>query len=82
MNIKTNTSVALPVWTCDLGAEEGGRWDGLADVEMEDDESGSEDESSEEEEAKRKKAVEDSNARALFDEQQFCVCVVRPSAAD
>ncbi|KAJ7778407.1 ribosomal protein L1p/L10e family-domain-containing protein [Mycena metata] len=27
--LKTNTSAALPVWTCDLGAGEGGRWAGL-----------------------------------------------------
>ncbi|KAI0035213.1 ribosomal protein L1p/L10e family-domain-containing protein, partial [Vararia minispora EC-137] len=28
-NIKTNSSVALPVWSCELSAEKGGRWDGL-----------------------------------------------------
>ncbi|KAG9318291.1 ribosomal protein L1p/L10e family-domain-containing protein [Chiua virens] len=29
LHIKTSTSVSLPIWTCDLGDEEGGRWDGL-----------------------------------------------------
>jgi len=29
LSLKTSTSVSLPIWTCDLGAEEGGRWDGL-----------------------------------------------------
>ncbi|KAJ7160877.1 ribosomal protein L1p/L10e family-domain-containing protein [Mycena filopes] len=40
--LKTNTSAALPVWSCDLTAAEGGRWAGLvageeerADEEME-----------------------------------------------
>ncbi|KAI0049417.1 ribosomal protein L1 [Auriscalpium vulgare] len=27
LSIKTNSSVALPIWSCDLGADEGGRWD-------------------------------------------------------
>ncbi|KZT28800.1 ribosomal protein L1 [Neolentinus lepideus HHB14362 ss-1] len=44
LNIKTSTSVSLPIWSCDLGAEEGARWDGLVageesdEVEMEVDE--------------------------------------------
>ncbi|KAJ3520290.1 hypothetical protein NM688_g9185 [Phlebia brevispora] len=50
LHIKTNSSISLPIWTCELGAEEGGRWDGLVDVEMGDakeasgEEDGSEDE--------------------------------------
>ncbi|KAH7885184.1 ribosomal protein L1p/L10e family-domain-containing protein [Phlebopus sp. FC_14] len=28
-HIKTSKSISLPIWTCDLGNEEGGRWDGL-----------------------------------------------------
>ncbi|RPD56121.1 ribosomal protein L1 [Lentinus tigrinus ALCF2SS1-7] len=27
--LKTNSSAALPIWQCNLGAESGGRWDGL-----------------------------------------------------
>ncbi|TCD65502.1 hypothetical protein EIP91_002550 [Steccherinum ochraceum] len=46
LHIKTSNSISLPIWTCDLGSDEGGRWDGLVaeDVEM----SGSDDESEEE----------------------------------
>ncbi|KIJ62675.1 hypothetical protein HYDPIDRAFT_182713 [Hydnomerulius pinastri MD-312] len=29
LHIKTSTSISLPIWTCDLGDEEGGRWNGL-----------------------------------------------------
>ena len=29
LHIKTSTSISLPIWTCDLGSEEGGRWNGL-----------------------------------------------------
>ncbi|KAI0088496.1 ribosomal protein L1p/L10e family-domain-containing protein [Irpex rosettiformis] len=50
-HIKTNTSSSLPIWSCDLGSENGGRWAGLADIavaEQEDDE-GSDKEKSEEE---------------------------------
>ena len=27
--LKTNSSAALPIWQCNLGAESGARWDGL-----------------------------------------------------
>ncbi|KAH7913958.1 ribosomal protein L1p/L10e family-domain-containing protein [Hygrophoropsis aurantiaca] len=27
--IKTSSSMSLPIWSCELGGEEGGRWDGL-----------------------------------------------------
>ncbi|EIW81098.1 ribosomal protein L1 [Coniophora puteana RWD-64-598 SS2] len=27
--LKTNSSVSLPIWSCDLGDGEGGRWDGV-----------------------------------------------------
>ncbi|KAI0785139.1 ribosomal protein L1p/L10e family-domain-containing protein [Abortiporus biennis] len=48
LHIKTSSSASLPIWTCDLGSGEGGRWDGLdADVEM----SGSDSEEQSEEEA-------------------------------
>jgi len=28
-HIKTNSSASLPIWSCNLGGEEGARWDGL-----------------------------------------------------
>ncbi|EPQ54787.1 ribosomal protein L1, partial [Gloeophyllum trabeum ATCC 11539] len=46
LHIKTSSSVSLPIWTCDLGAEAGGRWDGLvAGEKSEAEASGSSDES-------------------------------------
>ncbi|KAI9569092.1 ribosomal protein L1p/L10e family-domain-containing protein [Boletus coccyginus] len=55
LHIKTSTSISLPIWTCDLGSEEGGRWDGLvAEVEEKALESSEE---GEEEEEEPKKAV-------------------------
>ncbi|KAJ7644470.1 ribosomal protein L1p/L10e family-domain-containing protein [Roridomyces roridus] len=33
--VKTNSSTALPVWSCDLGAGEGGRWAGLVALDSE-----------------------------------------------
>lgn len=35
LHIKTNTSISLPIWSCELGSEEGGRWDGLIAEEAE-----------------------------------------------
>ena len=29
LQIKTNSSISLPIWTCELGGAKGGRWDGL-----------------------------------------------------
>lgn len=29
LHIKTNSSVSLPIWTCELGDAKGGRWDGM-----------------------------------------------------
>ena len=29
LSIKTNSSASLPIWSCELGGEKGGRWDGL-----------------------------------------------------
>ncbi|EGN91706.1 hypothetical protein SERLA73DRAFT_192115 [Serpula lacrymans var. lacrymans S7.3] len=29
LQLKSNFSASLPIWTCDLGEDEGGRWDGL-----------------------------------------------------
>lgn len=47
-HIKTNSSVSLPIWSCDLSATEGGRWDGLvAESEAESGAEQSEDESAE-----------------------------------
>lgn len=44
--IKTSSSASLPIWACDLGSGEGGRWDGLVaeDVEMSGSEEGSDEE--------------------------------------
>lgn len=52
LHIKTSASVALPIWSCDLGAGEGGRWSGLvgASEESEEDEDGSEESEESEEE--------------------------------
>ncbi|KAH8085941.1 ribosomal protein L1p/L10e family-domain-containing protein [Cristinia sonorae] len=61
LHIKTSSSASLPIWTCDLGSDEGGRWDGLvaADVEMSGSESGTE---SDESEMEVDEAKEDSDA--------------------
>ncbi|QRV77622.1 ribosomal protein L1p/L10e family [Ceratobasidium sp. AG-Ba] len=48
LNIKTNTSVSLPIWSCELGSGEGGRWAGMVGTSEESAESS---ESEEEEEA-------------------------------
>ncbi|KAG1822666.1 ribosomal protein L1p/L10e family-domain-containing protein [Suillus subaureus] len=29
LHIKTNSSISLPIWTCELGDAAGGRWDGM-----------------------------------------------------
>ncbi|KAG1906788.1 ribosomal protein L1p/L10e family-domain-containing protein [Suillus fuscotomentosus] len=29
LHIKTNSSISLPIWTCELGDATGGRWDGM-----------------------------------------------------
>ncbi|KAA1476890.1 ribosomal protein L1 [Dentipellis sp. KUC8613] len=51
LSIKTNSSVSLPIWTCDLGAEEGGRWDGLeAEDDSEEEDSASDEDEDEDEE--------------------------------
>ncbi|QRV92438.1 ribosomal protein L1p/L10e family [Ceratobasidium sp. AG-Ba] len=47
LNIKTSTSVSLPIWSCELGSGEGGRWAGMVGASEESAES---DESEEEEE--------------------------------
>ena len=63
LHIKTSTSVSLPIWTCDLGSGEGGRWDGLVaediakGVEKGASENSDEDEEEEEEEPVKPKKV-------------------------
>lgn len=67
LHIKTNTSTSLPIWSCELGADVGGRWDGLVDQEMSGSEGEPEEEASAGEEpaevvkkvAKGKRAAED-----------------------
>ena len=56
LSIKTNSSASLPIWSCELGAEGGGRWDGLvagdeSDESSSDEEGGEEAEDSDEDEA-------------------------------
>lgn len=57
-HIKTNSSVSLPLWSCDLSAAQGGRWDGLVA------ESASEEEESEAEESAEESA-EGSDEEAI-----------------
>ncbi|KAG8742500.1 hypothetical protein FRC10_001334 [Ceratobasidium sp. 414] len=47
LNIKTGTSVSLPIWSCELGSGEGGRWAGMVGAS---EESGEGSEESEEDE--------------------------------
>ncbi|KAI0345653.1 ribosomal protein L1 [Trametopsis cervina] len=73
LNIKTNTSASLPIWSCDLGAEDGGRWEGLADVDMDgsDEELAEEtDEESEAEQVKPKKSGKGKKRAAEDDEPE------------
>lgn len=49
-NIKTNSSVSLPIWSCRLDGEEGGRWDGFAAEDEQSDDEDKEKDSGEEEE--------------------------------
>ncbi|OSX57194.1 hypothetical protein POSPLADRAFT_1061894 [Postia placenta MAD-698-R-SB12] len=51
IHIKTNSSASLPIWSCNLGDEEGARWDGLTARESAGEDSGDETESEEKEEA-------------------------------
>ncbi|PSR71672.1 hypothetical protein PHLCEN_2v12446 [Hermanssonia centrifuga] len=44
LHIKTNSSTSLPIWTCNLGSEEGGRWNGLMDAPVSEAEDEDEDE--------------------------------------
>jgi ribosome biogenesis protein UTP30 len=58
LHIKTSTSISLPVWTCDLGSEEGGRWIGLV-AEAEEEAASETSEEEEEEEAEEKEEEEE-----------------------
>ena len=59
LHIKTSTSVSLPIWTCDLGSEEGGRWNGLVAEDItKAAEDASEEENDEEEEEDKVEAAE------------------------
>ncbi|KAG8700180.1 hypothetical protein FRC08_004861 [Ceratobasidium sp. 394] len=49
LNIKTSTSVSLPIWSCDLGSGEGGRWAGMVGASEESEKESSESEEEEEE---------------------------------
>ncbi|KAG0704849.1 ribosomal protein L1p/L10e family-domain-containing protein [Suillus ampliporus] len=45
LHIKTNSSISLPIWTCDLGDANGGRWEGMVKSENAPAESGSDEDS-------------------------------------
>ncbi|KAF9221528.1 ribosomal protein L1 [Gyrodon lividus] len=59
LHIKTSTSVSLPIWSCDLGDEEGGRWNGLK---AEEGEEGAEDNASSQGGASEEEEEEDVKA--------------------
>ncbi|KAG9085913.1 hypothetical protein FRC06_003370 [Ceratobasidium sp. 370] len=59
LNIKTSTSVSLPIWSCDLGSGEGGRWAGMVGASEE-----SEEESGESEEEEEVSVVKEGKKRA------------------
>jgi ribosome biogenesis protein UTP30 len=44
LNIKTGTSVSLPIWSCELGSGEGGRWAGMVGASEESEEGDSSEE--------------------------------------
>ena len=71
-HIKTNTSTSLPIWSCDLGSEDGGRWAGLTNIVVEEDEGGSDEDKSEEEVEKKKPKTrsEKGKKRAAEDEEE------------
>ncbi|KII90828.1 hypothetical protein PLICRDRAFT_158208, partial [Plicaturopsis crispa FD-325 SS-3] len=73
LSIKTSTSMSLPLWTCTLGEENGGRWDGLIDAGVEEEASEAEDSEDMEVEAApstKGKAETKSRKRASEDEGQ------------
>lgn len=71
-HIKTNSSVSLPIWSCNLDENEGGRWNGLTAV-SDDEEDGSHERSDEEEMevgvVETKKAALKGKKRAQEDEE-------------
>lgn len=71
-HIKTNSSVSLPIWSCNLDENEGGRWNGL--TALSDDEENWSGEGSDEEEmemdiVETKKAASKGKKRAQDDEE-------------
>lgn len=71
-HIKTNTSTSLPIWSCDLGSEDSGRWAGLTNVVVEEDEGVSDEDESEEEVEKKKPKTrsEKGKKRAAEDDEE------------
>ncbi|GJE91908.1 ribosomal protein L1 [Phanerochaete sordida] len=68
LHIKTSTSTSLPIWTCDLSAEEGGRWSGLVE-DVSEDESEAEESAAEAAPVEAKKGAK-GKKRAAEDEAE------------
>ncbi|KAG7444199.1 ribosomal protein L1 [Guyanagaster necrorhizus] len=73
LSIKTNSSVSLPIWSCSLGDEDGGRWAGLGavvDADAEDEDSdGDDDEAMKVDEPASKKPPSGGKKRAAADDE-------------
>ncbi|TFK39082.1 ribosomal protein L1p/L10e family-domain-containing protein [Crucibulum laeve] len=68
-NIKTNSSMSLPIWSCSLDDAEGGRWDGFApESDAEDSAEGSDEDMEADEEAK-KAAQDKGKKRTSIDDE-------------
>ena len=83
LHIKTSTSTSLPIWSCELGADAGGRWDGLVEDAMSASEDELEGESAGEEEpvVETKKAAK-GKKRAAEEEVEQPKKKAKASAAD
>ncbi|KAL7411386.1 ribosomal protein L1p/L10e family-domain-containing protein [Mrakia frigida] len=83
LNIKTSSSVSLPIWSCELGDKEGQRWDGVGEEAWELEEEGAEGAKKEVKGGKGKKrsaaeAVEGGEEKAVVSEKKVKVKGPRP----
>ncbi|PBK67271.1 ribosomal protein L1 [Armillaria solidipes] len=72
LSIKTSSSASLPIWSCPLGDEEGGRWAGLnVDLDVEDGGDGDDDEAMEVDKpvSKKPKSLSNGKKRAAADDE-------------